>query len=96
MHARSPRRGWRAGRGGLLGRAPTPRAPPLPRSLLSLSLTPCPATLRLAPPQTDFCLRFYAGAGISPLGSLGMAAAAAMDLILPRLGVKTGPIWGAG
>ena len=44
----------------------------------------------------DFCLRFYAGAGVSPLGSLGMLAAAAIDLLLPKLGIKTAPVWGAG
>ena len=44
----------------------------------------------------DFCLRFYAGAGVSPLGSLGMLAAAAIDLVLPKLGIKTAPVWGAG
>lgn len=45
---------------------------------------------------TDFCLRFYAGDGISPLGSLAMLGAAAIDLVGPRLGFKTGPVWGAG
>jgi hypothetical protein len=44
----------------------------------------------------DFCLRFYAGAGISPLGSLAQLVAAGMDLVLPRMGVKTAPVWGAG
>lgn len=44
----------------------------------------------------DFCLRFYAGAGISPLGSVAMMSAAAIDLVLPRLGIKTAPVWGAG
>jgi hypothetical protein len=45
---------------------------------------------------TDFSLRFYAGAGISPLGSLAQLVAAGMDLVLPRMGVKTAPVWGAG
>lgn len=37
-----------------------------------------------------------AGDGISPLGSLAMLGAAAIDLVGPRLGFKTGPVWGAG
>jgi tellurite resistance protein len=46
---------------------------------------------------TDFCLRFYAGAGISPLGSIAMFAVALWDLVAPRwFGRKTGPVWGAG
>lgn len=36
------------------------------------------------------------GAGISPLGSVAMMVAAAIDLVLPWLGRKTGPVWGAG
>ncbi|PSC70111.1 C4-dicarboxylate ABC transporter [Micractinium conductrix] len=44
----------------------------------------------------DFCLRFYAGAGISPLGSLAMLAASAIDLIGSWTGRETGPVWGAG
>lgn len=46
---------------------------------------------------TDFCLRFYAGAGISPLGSIAMFVLAVYDLVVPRLLKReTGPIWGAG
>ncbi|KAL4537156.1 hypothetical protein Ndes2526B_g04932 [Nannochloris sp. 'desiccata'] len=46
---------------------------------------------------TDFCLRFYAGAGISPLGSIAMFTAAAWDLVGPRwFNRQTGPVWGAG
>lgn len=45
---------------------------------------------------TDFCLRFYAGAGISPLGALAMFITALWDLVGPRLGRKTGPVWGSG
>jgi tellurite resistance protein len=46
---------------------------------------------------TDFCLRFYGGAGISPLGSIAMFAVAFWDLIGPRVfGRQTGPLWGAG
>lgn len=44
----------------------------------------------------DFCLRFYGGAGISPLGSIAQIMTAAMDLILPACGIASGPIWGAG
>ena len=49
-----------------------------------------------APPQPPPLLLLQAGAGISPLGSAAMLTAALMDLILPKLGVKTGPKWGAG
>lgn len=46
---------------------------------------------------TDFCLRFYGGGGISPLGSLSMFLIAMWDLLAPRLlGRTTGPVWGAG
>lgn len=46
---------------------------------------------------TDFCLRLYGGAGISPLGSNAMFITALWDLLGPRvLGKKTGPVWGAG
>jgi len=46
---------------------------------------------------TDFCLRFYAGAGISPLGSIAMFTVAMWDLVGPRwFNRQTGPVWGAG
>jgi len=46
---------------------------------------------------TDFCLRLYGGAGISPLGSLSMMIAALWDLVGGRwLKRDTGPVWGAG
>ncbi len=46
---------------------------------------------------TDFCLRFYGGAGISPLGSIAMFAVGLWDLVAPRwFGRETGPVWGAG
>ena len=46
---------------------------------------------------TDFCIRFYGGAGISPLGSIALFAVALYDLIMPRLFKREcGPIWGAG
>jgi len=46
---------------------------------------------------TDFCLRFYGGAGISPLGSIAMLVAAIWDFVGPRFfGRETGPVWGAG
>lgn len=46
---------------------------------------------------TDFCLRFYAGAGISPLGSLAMLGVALWDWVAPALlGHASGPVWGAG
>lgn len=46
---------------------------------------------------TDFCLRLYGGAGISPLGSIAMLITAVWDLIGPRVfGRETGPVWGAG
>ena len=41
-------------------------------------------------------LLLQAGAGISPIGGVAMLASALMDLVLPRLGVKAGPVWGAG
>lgn len=44
----------------------------------------------------DFCLRFYAGAGISPLGAIAQLTTAIMDLVLPACGIKSGPVWGAG
>jgi hypothetical protein len=44
----------------------------------------------------DFCLRFYAGAGISPLGSTAMALTAFADLLFPRFGVASEPHWVAG
>ena len=45
----------------------------------------------------DFCLRFYGGAGISPLGSVSMMIAALWDLVGGRwLKRETGPVWGAG
>lgn len=49
--------------------------------------------------QPRVCPAFWptqAGAGISPLGSLAMLGAAAIDLAGPQLGIKTGPVWGAG
>jgi len=46
---------------------------------------------------TDFCLRFYGGAGVSPLGSISMLVVALWDLVGGRwLGRATGPVWGAG
>ena len=45
----------------------------------------------------DFCLRFYGGAGISPLGSNAMLAVGMWDLVVPwLLKRETGPVWGAG
>ena len=46
---------------------------------------------------TDFCLRLYGGAGISPLGSISMFIAAFWDLVGPfAFKRNTGPVWGAG
>lgn len=46
---------------------------------------------------TDFCLRLYGGAGISPVGSLAMFVVAVWDLVGPAVfGRSTGPVWGAG
>ena len=46
---------------------------------------------------TDFCLRLYGGAGISPLGSLAMFTTAVWDFVGPRAFKRsTGPVWGAG
>ena len=43
-------------------------------------------------------VRLQAGAGISPLGSVAMVTTAALDLVLPKCGVKAwaAPVWGAG
>lgn len=50
---------------------------------------------------TDFCVRCYGGAGISPLGSIAMFVAGFWDLIQPRIfpkykGFFSQPRWGAG
>jgi tellurite resistance protein TehA-like permease/glutaredoxin len=46
---------------------------------------------------TDFCIRFYGGAGISPLGAIAMLITGVWDLVGPRyFGRETGPVWGAG
>lgn len=37
-----------------------------------------------------------AGAGISPLGCIAQLVTALMDLLLPMMGIKSGPVWGAG
>lgn len=40
---------------------------------------------------SDFALRFYAGAGISPLGSVAMLLTAMADLFFPMLNIKSVP-----
>ena len=50
---------------------------------------------------TDFSLRLYGGAGISPIGSIGMLLVALLDLVQPRVfprykGYFSEPRWGAG
>lgn len=45
---------------------------------------------------TDFCMRMYGGGGVSPLGSLATFLVAVWDLVAPKFGIKTGPVWGAG